>query len=209
MLVGFSIVLLIYIFCVNLFLRCLLGFNDLCISGVFFIGDCCLSCALLTFEQQIIFWLIVGLTLDVIIHLSFGYLLVVKKNSIAIMATINQQFIWLMPVKTSLTLREINDMFLQYYNNLFELFELCTLCTQIAFKSVLLFSFYFVNHMNACCSLTNLSWSLTHCCPSVAACNVIYITHLAANYKCRANKFKYIKCIGNNKSRRAQKARRE
>lgn len=45
----------------------------------FFIGDCCLSCALLTFEQQIIFWLIVGLTLDVIIHLSFGYLLVVKK----------------------------------------------------------------------------------------------------------------------------------
>lgn len=46
----------------------------------FFIGDCCLSCALLTFEQQIIFWLIVGLTLDVIIHLSFGYLLVVKKK---------------------------------------------------------------------------------------------------------------------------------
>lgn len=132
-----------------------------------------------------------------------------KKNSIAIMATINQQFIWLMPVKTSLTLREINDMFLQYYNNLFVLFELCTLCTQIAFKSELLFSFYFVNHMNACCSLTNLSWSLTHCCPSVAACNVIYITHLAANYKCRANKFKYIKCIGNNKSRRAKKARRE
>lgn len=155
--------------------------------------------------QQIIFWLIVGLTLDVIIYLSFGYLLVVKKNSIAIMATINQQFIWLMPVKTSLTLREINDMFLQYYNNLFVLFELCTLCTQIAFKSELLFSFYFVNHMNACCSLTNLSWSLTHCCPSVAACNVIYITHLAANYKCRANKFKYIKCIGNNKSRRAKK----